>query len=37
MTHQFLDRTDVIAVFQQVGSKRMPQRMAGNFLGQTGL
>jgi hypothetical protein len=28
MTKQFLHRADVIAVFQQMGGKRMPQAMA---------
>jgi hypothetical protein len=34
MPEQFLNRTDVIAVFQQMRDDRVPQRIAAGWLGQ---
>jgi hypothetical protein len=34
MSEEFLNRADVIAIFQQVRGKRMPQRVAVDRLGQ---
>ena len=33
VTQQLLYRSDIVAVFQQVGRKRMPQRMTGRRFG----
>jgi len=32
VTQQFLDRPDVITIFQQVGGKAMPKRMTASVL-----
>ena len=37
VAHELLDRANVVAVFQQVGGKRVPQCMAGDLFVQTGL
>ncbi len=33
VTQQLLNRSDIVAVFQQVGCKRMPQRMTARRFG----
>ena len=36
MAEEFLNGSDVVPVFQQVGGKGMPERMAGRALGESG-